>query len=1638
MKKIFLIITLLVYSSIIMLTHAIDITTPLFGTFEDGTPVPFVLGAGGEGSEMKDQSIVDNPNKVVNTSDKCIKLNVPADKAWYSKTRFEMQAGTSVSPASSNHKYLHINIMCPTGINGIELCVFNTSGVVVSQQQIDFSNVTGWYDVIANIPAIIGNNIGAIWIRPFVSASTVCYFDQFELSDNPYPRGYNITKSPSFANFEDKQFPFNFTGDNGGTSGIANNPKKLGNTSNYCLKYTTPASMNWWDKGYWTFKDMLVLPASNNHKYLKFKAYRESGTDRSELAIFSNSGNIYQKEFRVTKIGEWQEFVFDLTGVIESSNIYKIQMASDLSGAANSTYFYDDFELSDNPASSRIADFEYDLKYGMRPFTFTKTNAKTGCTITQSANPSPGGLNTSGYCVKYNTPTGANPGAGDTFTLTASVELKPKTNAHKYLRFLYYRTGGTTTPAITVKDGSTDLFNGTFNVPSSNTWTEIVITLPVTTANTLSSIVFTPTFNATPADRNKAAYVDEIFLMDYKTPPATEWTNAVFATFEDGFTSPFSCQKDGVGTTPVTNPLATGINTTTKSIEATYANTTSANNILLVSTGAYSIKPVTTLNKYLHFFIYRNVISQSRIQITNLEGELVYQKDFTNTQTNQWEDIGLDLSLSDNGLPGCIGQYIDNIKIIHNITGSGSSQTYYYDEFSLSDDIPANIKRWNDPILVTFETGIETPFNYSIEGGVLDFTKNNPKSNTIDNSAKCIYGNYSSGTDWSHKIKLEPKSDYLIQPNSANHKYLHFLSYRDFLSESELQIYDNEGNRIYQKRFSNTTTNTWEEIVLDLTASDAGLPGIAGSVIGKIYLVNNIQSFNSAAQQYYYDYFVLSDSKSPVGTMRYLDNIGDFENGLNQSIMSMANQNAGATATIVNNPLPSDLLNTTFSVLQYTRPAGVEWWQSLRLFTDGFVGVNSTNRYLHFMMYNPAGQEVSVVINNITGEEFVHNVYPNQASEWQDYVIDLGVFGTPQLNNIRTINIRIPDDANANTYYFDEFLLNDAADPREAPVTPEVVTPEMNVSINPAMKYQTIVGFGASDAWNVQPVGKDWNNTTKENIAQWLFSNEVNSNGSPLGIGLSMWRVNLGAGSYEQGAGSEINDIERRTECFFDGSSYNWNKQLGQQYFFKKAKQYGVEKLVLFANTPPVSLTSNGKAWSGASTLFPDYNLASAKYSDYATFLTTVIKHFKDVDGITFDYVSPVNEPQYAWNEKAQEGSGCQNSQLKGVVSALNTSLASNGLSTKIMISEADRWSSITGNYSSLSTPGGTTAQLDYLFNQTNGGDLRSLSNLPKETASHSYWLDLKDSAIKSIRETAYSKATGYGVKLHQTEWCALSDNADNGDVDGIPSYDDASYMDMALWMAKIIYADLKYAQVISWSYWTALAAERYDQKNRFYLIRLNPVGGDYGAISGNDGNADANKNLWVLGNYSRFIKPGYQRIDLGGISGTNGSEMSDLMGTAYIAPDNSKVVAVFNNLSEDSKAVSIAIPSIPNKKIDSNVSYLTDNTYNLSNRGSVKCSGFFIPARSVQTIVFNYVDDIQTDTKNITLKEPVCIAENNMVSITQMQPGSQVKLFDVTGRLIYSVVSENEQILIPFNSKMGIVKISDGENTYIQKLIVF
>ena len=529
------------------------------------------------------------------------------------------------------------------------------------------------------------------------------------------------------------------------------------------------------------------------------------------------------------------------------------------------------------------------------------------------------------------------------------------------------------------------------------------------------------------------------------------------------------------------------------------------------------------------------------------------------------------------------------------------------------------------------------------------------------------------------------------------------------------------------------------------------------------------------------------------------------------------------------------------------------------------------------------------------------------------------------------------------------------------------------VTLEPSVKYQTMQDFGASDCWTADFVGKYFGNEEKEKSARWLFSQKFDSNGNPEGIGLSMWRVNLGAGSAEQGEASGIDDVTRRGYCYLDSKgTYDWTKSAGQQYFMQKAREYGVDHYLLFANSAPVQFTKNGKACANKGV--KDSNLSDDHYGDFASFLTTTAKHFID-QGYNITLIDPVNEPQYDWTD-GQEGSPWTNECISRLARELDASISAAGINSQILLPEACQWKALYMD----GTEKRANNQIEAFFNPANTstyiGDLKSLR---RAVAGHSYWTFGNNDDLENIRRAVADKAAKYDLDVYQTEWSML--DKEPSVSAGFPaSYDDASYMDIALYMGKLIYCDLTFGNMSSWNYWTSFAQERWGQKNRFYLLRLNAKGDtgneSYGDIA-QGGTVSDNPNLWVLGNYSRFIRPGYVRIG----HATNQSEsLNKLMGSAYVSPDGKRIVVVYVNMGS-ATGVNLNVDGQESAK---NISlYRTSETENLKHIDGTYALGqrIMIPKKSVSTFVIDF-DEAVTAIQGVYADAKTESHDNNVYTL--------------------------------------------------------
>ncbi|MCB1126645.1 MAG: hypothetical protein KDM81_09135, partial [Verrucomicrobiae bacterium] len=458
-------------------------------------------------------------------------------------------------------------------------------------------------------------------------------------------------------------------------------------------------------------------------------------------------------------------------------------------------------------------------------------------------------------------------------------------------------------------------------------------------------------------------------------------------------------------------------------------------------------------------------------------------------------------------------------------------------------------------------------------------------------------------------------------------------------------------------------------------------------------------------------------------------------------------------------------------------------------------------------------------------------------------------------------------------------------------VTTALEAATLEVRIDPTVRYQTIDGFGASDAWRCQFVGQNWPLEKRQRIADLLFSREDDADGNPKGIGLSLWRFNIGAGTAEQGEASDIRNPWRRAECFQNpDGTWDWSKHAGQRWFLEAARQRGVERFLAFPNSPPVHLTRNGKGYAPKDD--PHLNLQPERLDDYARFLVDVIAHFEQ-EGLHFDYLSPFNEPQWAWDSPGQEGTPALNTELQRLVQQLSTELTRRGLSTELVIGEAGT----IGHVAKVMDHDGRDDQARFFFSPESAGCVGTLPRLApiiSAHSDHSVWpLDQQVENRERLHQALVSTNPDLGYWM--SEYCILQPNGEIGRGGGRDLG-----MDTALYVARIIHHDLTLAHARSWQWWTALSQANY-KDGLVYLDdgsagATGRMGADVASLQRNGAVRDS-KLLWTLGNYARFVRPGMVRIDC---ETTPAASAADgVLASAYAGAEGQRVAVLLNLGSE-------------------------------------------------------------------------------------------------------------------------------------------
>ncbi len=426
--------------------------------------------------------------------------------------------------------------------------------------------------------------------------------------------------------------------------------------------------------------------------------------------------------------------------------------------------------------------------------------------------------------------------------------------------------------------------------------------------------------------------------------------------------------------------------------------------------------------------------------------------------------------------------------------------------------------------------------------------------------------------------------------------------------------------------------------------------------------------------------------------------------------------------------------------------------------------------------------------------------------------------------------------------------------------------------------HQTIAGFGASGAWWAKDVG-GWEADKVDRIIGLLFDRQK-------GIGLNIYRYEVGGGGV-----NNATDPWRYAETFETApGKYDWNRNANAVNVLRKAVAAGVDNVMFFANSPPGRMTVNGRTTGGNS---GGSNLKPRMEGDFARYLVDIAQHFRS-EGIPVKYISPFNEPQGKWQESnGQEGCHYEPDQVVSMARALARELKARNSSIRPSLIDSSTW--LDKRY---------TVELYKRLAED-----KDVGPLMDHYAVHSYYSSAadKESTVKLL------KASGVKLPLWQTEWCQMEYGVEQG-------------MGPALTLARTVHEDMVITDCQAWIAW--LAVSNYNYKDGLVYVDVDTR------------DILETKRMWALGNYSRFIRPGYRRVEVAGAPGS-------LLTSAYKSTNGQSIVLVAVNDSQDAVMTDITAKGFTAFK-----AYETSETRSLELVAQGATGEYTFPPLSVTTLV--------------------------------------------------------------------------------------
>lgn len=424
----------------------------------------------------------------------------------------------------------------------------------------------------------------------------------------------------------------------------------------------------------------------------------------------------------------------------------------------------------------------------------------------------------------------------------------------------------------------------------------------------------------------------------------------------------------------------------------------------------------------------------------------------------------------------------------------------------------------------------------------------------------------------------------------------------------------------------------------------------------------------------------------------------------------------------------------------------------------------------------------------------------------------------------------------------------------------QALSAETSIPVNIEDTRQVIEGFGGSNAW----MGLPGNANLRNEVVQLLFSKTK-------GIGLSIIRNRIPFrelnkdGNDDKFVNKDVNGnylySENNGIKTYSLNWTNWDLQNTKTLITminNLPPEEKPETLLIMSTpwTPPNNVVTQWKLNVPNIQDYPEIGgyLNPARYQDYADLLADYATQFSTQMGHPLSVLSIQNEPTWEPNYESCKWDG---NQIREYLKVLGNRFALKNVSSSIKIM----------------APEDENFKEDLLVPTFADQDARNALSI---VGVHQY--DYKFKYNLAAQKLTNTKL--YNKKLWMTE---VSDGGPN----------DSSINDGLLW-AQMIHYDMVIAEVnafLYWWLWTNVASTNQSGSSLLHVV--------------NNASILKNKRLFTIGQYSRFVRPGYYRLN--GIS----EPLPGILISIYRSPDSKKLVIVGINSNSADKNVQFELQGI-------------------------------------------------------------------------------------------------------------------------------